>query len=75
MLENRKKLLGEAAFVLLVFFVMLAFFSEVHPVVMYDGDDWNGLSKQRNILCPLRSKVDPPFPFLVCSVSRRRDYA
>ena len=52
MLENRKKFLGEAAFVLLVFFVMLAFFSEVHPMVMYDGDDWNGLSKQRNIAFP-----------------------
>lgn len=47
-----KRSWGELAFVLLVFLVMLAFFTEVHPMVLYDGDDWNGLSKQRNIAFP-----------------------
>lgn len=47
-----RKSWGELAFVLAVFLVMLAFFAEVHPMVLYDGDDWNGLSKQRNIAFP-----------------------
>ncbi len=47
-----KKSWGELAFVLAIFLVMLAFFSEVHPIVLYDGDDWEGLSRQRTIAFP-----------------------
>lgn len=47
-----KKFAGELAFIALVFLVMMVFFAEVHPIVLFDSDDWVGLSKQRNIAFP-----------------------
>ena len=49
---DKKQLWGGIGFSILVFFLMVAFFTEAQPLVMYDGDDWNGLSKQRNIAFP-----------------------
>ena len=30
-----------------VFIAMMVFFANVHPIVLYDGDDWNNLSSMR----------------------------
>ena len=49
---DKKRHWAGIGFAILVFFLLLAFFTEAHPLVMYDGDDWNGLSKQRSIAFP-----------------------
>lgn len=56
---DKKGFWRDVAFGLLIFFVMLAFFTEVHPLVMYDGDDWNNLSKQRNVAFPKWHDFNP----------------
>lgn len=39
-------------FVGVVFFSMLIFFTEVHPFILFDGDDWKDMAELRNIAFP-----------------------
>lgn len=40
----------EICFLLVVFISMFIFFTDVHPLVIYDGDDWANLSLTRHFL-------------------------
>ena len=50
---------GELLFFALVFLSLFVFFTEVHPLVMFDGDDWVNMSKQRNIAFPKWHDFNP----------------
>ena len=56
---------SERAFFLLAFSFLFVFFTQVHPLVIYDGDDWRYIAYTRQAL-PSWNEWNPSRVFAEC---------